>query len=360
MLNDAISDRTFVRRVLIALLLIGLGCALWAAAHAILLLFGAVLFAVILRGLADLLPLPDRWAVTVVILLLAMLFGLAGWLMGATISEQFSQLTETLPDSLQKLERQLRSTGWGREVMRMANDAVPFGSNAGGAAGQSQGGGITGQVSQLVQKIGQYLLAAFGALGDLVLVLIGGIYLAYEPSLYRIGVQKLAPKDETALIRRTLDSSGEALWKWSVGTLIGMAVIGLLTGTGLWLLGVPAPMALGLIAGLLEFVPMLGPILAAIPAVLLAFTQDAALALWTALFYLLLQQFEGNILFPIIQRRAVALPPVVTLFALLVFGTLFGIVGVIFATPLAVVLMVWVQILYVEQGLGKPVTVSGS
>jgi len=124
-------------------------------------------------------------------------------------------------------------------------------------------------------------------------------------------------------------------------------VVGTLTWAGLKLLKVPSALALGLFAGLAEFVPILGPIAAAIPALIIAFSQDSRLALWVLALFVVIQQLEGNILQPIIQRRMVALPPAVTLFAVLAFAILFGAMGALLAAPLAVVTLVLVQNLYI-------------
>lgn len=358
---DIVDDRTFVRRTLILLMLAAMAAGLVLAAKTVLLLFGATLFAVVLRGmgrqLQRLAPLPDTLAIMLV--LLAMVLLAVGFmiLLGQQVSAQFSSLAERLPDSINQLEESLRRTGWGQRLL----DGLGGGSGSGASSGGlSTPSNVGQQVGQMLSIAGTAVLRIVGALGDLLLVLIGGIYLALQPGLYRVGVEKLVPKDRTDQIHRTLDRSGQALWAWSIGQLTEMLAVGLLTTLGLWALGVPSPLALGILAALLEFIPIIGPILAAAPAVLLSLTQGAQAALYTAAFYAVLQQVEGNLIMPVIQRQAVALPPVVTLFALLVFGALFGTIGVILATPLAVLLMVWVQTLYVQETLGKPVRVEGT
>ena len=138
-----------------------------------------------------------------------------------------------------------------------------------------------------------------------------------------------------------------------------MVVVGVLTGFGLWMLGVPSALALGLLAGALEFIPFAGPILAMIPAVLLALAVSPDMALYVALLYLAVQQFEGNLLTPLVQQYAVELPGVILLFSLLGFGTIFGTLGVILAAPLAVVLYVLVKRLYVVEALHTATPIPG-
>lgn len=408
--HGGISDRTFVRRALILFLMGVVATVLWIASHALVLLFGAILFAVIFRGLANLLTrwtgLPDTPAVAaVLVLLLAVLAGF-GWLFGSQVSNQFSQLAERIPTSLSQIERQIGSTQWGRELLERTGGleslrsggqqqnggSPPQGAPQGQGGGQEQGNGAPPQpaaggsgqpqgaqpqggspaggdgvipdgaassIGWLVRQAGSLLMTIVDGATQFVLVLFGAIFLAFQPGLYRAGVTKLVPHDETNEVRKVLDRTGDTLWLWAAGQLAEMVIIGILTGVGLWLMGVPAPLALGLIAGLLEFIPFAGPILAAIPGVLLALTVSPTLALWTILFYLFLQQLEGNVIMPVVQRKAVSLPPVVGIFALLVFGSLFGPIGVLFAVPMAVAVMTIVQVVYVKDTLHKDVEIGG-
>lgn len=137
-----------------------------------------------------------------------------------------------------------------------------------------------------------------------------------------------------------------------VGKLASMALIGVLTGLGLWLLGIQLALALAVLAGLLSFVPYLGPIVSAVPAVLLAFTQGSQQAFYVILLFLGVQAIEGNVLTPLVQQKAVNLPAAMILFAQIMLGVLLGAMGVVLATPLAAMLFVVVRMLYVEGVLG--------
>lgn len=386
------SDRAFVRRALIVALLVALGLVIWTASHALVLLFGAILFAVIFRGLAGLLTrftrIPETPAVAIVLILLVGIIGGGGWLFGSQISDQLGEVAQRMPNSLEQLEKQLRSTDLGRQIIEQteeqgsgdqeAGEQANGGSgNAGGDArpgengenggngdnGEDGGGFISGQLADslgwVARQMGAVAMLIADALAQFLLVLFGAIFLAFQPGLYRSGVTKLVPRDQTGRVEEVLDKTGNALWLWAAGHMAEMVIIGVLTGVGLWLLGVPAPLALGLIAGLLEFIPFAGPVLAAIPGVLIALTVSPELALYTLIFYVVLQQVEGNILLPIIQKKAVALPPVVALFAIVVFGSLFGVIGVLFAVPLAVATLTIVQVLYVKETLNRRVQVEG-
>ncbi len=199
-----------------------------------------------------------------------------------------------------------------------------------------------------MSRIGGALGTFVSAVANLFLVLFAGLYIAAQPRLYHDGFLKLVPPQERDRIGATLVRCGRALRNWLLGQAIAMVMVGVLTWAGLALLGVPSALALGLFAGLAEFVPILGPIAAAIPALIIALSQDTKVALWVLALFVVIQQIEGNLLQPIIQRKMVALPPAITLFAVLAFAILFGVMGALLAAPLAVVTLVVVQDLYVE------------
>lgn len=156
-----------------------------------------------------------------------------------------------------------------------------------------------------------------------------------------------------------MTDSENAICLWLKAQLISMTVVGLLVGLGLWLIGVPSALTLGLIAGSVEFVPLVGPIIAALPAVLLALAVGPETVLWIVGLYLLVQRVEGILLQPLLKQYTVDLPAVILLFALLDFGALFGALGIILAAPLAVVVYVLVKRLYVKEALDTPTSIPG-
>jgi predicted PurR-regulated permease PerM len=192
------------------------------------------------------------------------------------------------------------------------------------------------------------------------MVLMAGIFLAMSPNVYRHGVMFLFPPRQREEIRQTLDYSGSALQLWLVGQLVAMVIVGALTAIGLSLIGLPSALGLGLIAGLFEFIPIVGPFLGAATAVLLASSQGWQMVLWTIGVFAVVQQLESNMITPMIQRRAVSLPPALLLFAVLAFGTLFGPLGVLFASPLTVIVYVAIKKLYVEDVLGEETHIPGA
>lgn len=343
--SDSHSDGAFLRRVLIVASVVVLALLAWHLVDVLLLVFGAVLVAVLLRALADPIAratrLPDALAVVAATLAMVAVIGLAAWLFGAEVRTQVAELAERLPQAWRSFEERLGVTDLGQRLISRAEDAAP---DAGSVIS-----GLAGVVTSFV-----------GGLADLLLIVFGGLYLAAQPGLYRKGLLLLFPAGASRQrIAGTLDASGAALRLWLLGQLVAMTFLFVLTGLGLWAIGVPAALALALLAGLAQFVPLIGPIVAAIPALLIALSEGWQIALWTLLLYVAIQQVESNVITPLVQRQAVALAPAVTLFAVVAFGLLFGPLGVLFATPLAVVVMVAIKNLWVRETLGEQTDVPG-
>lgn len=179
------------------------------------------------------------------------------------------------------------------------------------------------------------------------------VYLAIQPTRYVDGLLRLAPESRREVARNTIDLLGATLRRWLIGQSITMAVVGTLTAIGLLLLGVAAPLALGLISGMFAFVPYVGPILASASGILMAAMQGPMLTVYVIALYAGIHFVEGNLITPLVQAEAIELPPVLTLFATLVFGLLLGPIGVLLAAPLAVVLLVAVNVVYIEGVLGE-------
>lgn len=310
----------------------------WVLSNMLLLAFAALLIAVLLRHCANFIarhtPLGPRMGLGVVALIAVLL----GWLfvttLGPRIASEFDTLARTVPDTIESVAEDLQDRTWGRYLI---NSMAPS---------------ENGEGFNIFGTIGGTLSSAL-SVGTSVLVLIAvAIFLALDPGIYRQGVLHLVPFHRRARVREVLDTLGDTLWKWLQGQLIDMLAVALLTGLGLWLVGVPLAVTLGLIAGLTNFIPYVGPFLSGIPATLIAFSHEPQSALWAAGVFLVVQQVEGNILMPVIQKHVAALPPVLCILAIVAFGVLFGFIGILVATPLMLALMVTVRMLYVEDMLG--------
>jgi len=323
-------------RILIALALIALAILGWRLAGVFILVFGGVLIAVALRVLTDALTRHTRlgtgWALAIVVFSLAGLLAGAAWLIGAQVSTQVGELIGALPDAMAKVKALLEQSSIGKAIADFA---------------QSSTKNSEGAVSGLARFAG----GTFSAVTDIVVILFVGLYLAADPGLYRRGVAHLFPLPARAPVLAALDKSGIALRKWLVGQVSAMVAVGALTFVGLALLHVPLSLSLALIAGVLEFIPFVGPIVASVPGILMGFTQGPQEALYVALLYLAINQVEGNVIMPMVQKWAVALPPALGILSVVGVGTLIDIAGVLFAVPLMVVAMTLLQELYVKRVL---------
>jgi len=340
-------DRAYIRKVLFFFACAVLLFLAWKLVNVFLLAFGALIVAVLLRSLAnpirDHTPLNDGLSLLAAGLIIVAALGSAGWLFGSTISDQVNELSRTLPRSVAELQSEIAQMPLGPELLAQMDRADGVASRLGGMFG----------------RIGGYAIAVASAATELLLVIFAGLYFAINPSKNRDGLLALFPSAPRAKLEEAVEASGNALRLWLLGTLASMTIVGLLTGLGALWVGLPSPAALGLFAGLAAFVPIIGPIVSVIPGVLLALLQGPETVLWTLLMYFGVQQIESNVSYPLIQGRTVDLPPALTLFAVLGLGTLLGPLGVIFATPLAVVLFVMIKMLYVRNTLGEETTVPG-
>lgn len=324
---------------------IGLAWLLVSLSQFLLLIFAAVVLACILDaiagGIAQWTGVKSRGMTLAlaVFVLLAVFIG-AFVLFGAQFAQEINTIGESIPPALAQIESLLRQLGYGGTLTGLLEQG-------------------TQDLSSIASRVGTYALAVGSGLTDFVLVFVAAIFIAADPGLHRRGLVLLMPRRAERPTREFLDDCGNGLRGWMLGQAVSSVLVGTLTWAGLAVLGVPAAGGLGLIAGLLDVIPLVGPVLAGIPAVLLAFTVSPSTALWTIGLFLVIQQLQGNFLQPMIQKRAVDVPPAVLLFAVFGAGVLFGALGVLLAAPLTIVLFLFVQRIYVRDLLGKDITVAG-
>jgi predicted PurR-regulated permease PerM len=320
----------------IALLTVGL-LAVWLLAKVLLVIFAGILLAILLRGLAGWLvkriPLPMGAALALVVLGLLAAMVATGYFLAPRASAQLNQLFVSLPQEVNRLESELASTSWGQVIV---SELQP----GSGAATTGVVGHVFGAATTTLDVIA----------GMVVIVFIG-LYLAADPETYLAGTLRLVPLERRPRIAEVLFESTRALQGWLIGRILSMLIIAILTAVGLWLLGINLALLLGLLAGTLAFVPYVGSIASAIPAILVALAQSTTSALYVALLYTGVHLVEGYILAPLLQQRMVHQPPALTLAAQALLGSLFGILGLTLATPLAAIAVVAIQLLYVEDVL---------
>lgn len=343
-LGSAPASRRFAARVatvlLIGSLFLALILTLWQASQVLLLAFAGILLAVVLRTASNAVTrwtrLKHRWALTLV-LVLATAAGVATvWLAAPRVTAEVRELRENLSKSVETVTEEITRIPGGEEVAARASEM------------QEE----MGTTDELIKRVGGVFATTFGAVGGLLIFMVVGIFLAYDPRLYLNGFIRLVPLDKRTRACEVFDALGKTLQGWLVGQLISMAFLFITTWIMLGLLGVPLAFILALLTGVLTFVPYIGPIVAAIPILLIAFVASPMLALYTGVLYLLIQNVEANIMMPLIFQRTVHLAPALSIVGQLILGGIFGVLGFILATPLTAVALVLSQKLYVENVLG--------
>lgn len=336
-------DGQFIRRTLIVICLVALAVLLWMLRDVLLMVFGAVVIATLFQSLAkqfQRLKLPHGVALLLSVLTVLAILLLGFAMFGAQLVSEAENIRAALPKAWEAIKARAEGFGLGGQLDQLAKGSGGMGS------------GIAANASQFAMSIGS-------GLADALLIIVGGVFLAASPRFYKSGMLKLVPPAQRSLVGDALGDTGKALRLWLRAQLLTMAVVGFATGIGLWLVGMPSALAFGLLAALLEFIPFIGPILSAIPAVLIAGATDPGLALKVLGVYFVVQQLEGNLFSPLLQQWAVDLPGAVLLFSLLAMGGLFGPLGVIFAAPLTVVIYVLVKRLYVREALDTETPIPG-
>jgi len=335
--RDSFERRVF-RATVIVLATVAAAYVLWVLVDVLLLLFACALVALILLTITNALRrvtrLPFGPALGLATFgLLAILAG-AFTFFGTTLQGEFTEIARRLPVAWADLQARLQSSPAGAALVERAQRLAPSGQT-------------------LVSGATRVLTAVGGGLSGLAIVLVGGLYLAAQPRLYAGGLLRMVPHGSRTRVAETLDAVTVSLRNWLKGQALGMLFVGVATGLGLWLVGVPAAWAIGLIAGLAEFVPYLGILVAGIPSIVLGFGQGTNTGLWTIGVLIAVQQIQGNLVMPLLQNKMVDLPPAITIFGIIAAGILFGIAGVLLATPLTIVILVLVRRIYLGEEKGE-------
>lgn len=335
---------SYARRVLTAVAITATAVALlflaWQLREVAVLLIAAILVALFLSAAADWIsdhsPIPRGVALALVVLTIFGGLTLLFWLRGPSLAAEVEELQTRLPEAVERLKERVGEYELGQRVI----DEAP------------SMGDLLSDRETVFSRVTGVVSATFGAITTFVLILFLGIVIAAEPGTYLKGTLALVAPDRRPRTRDALTEAGGAMRAWLLSKLIRMVVIGVVVGVGLMLLRVPAPFLLGVIAALLTFIPNFGPIIAAVPAVLLGLIEGPQTALYVALLYIGVQAAESYVLDPLLDRKIVAIPPGLTLTTQIMLGMLVGPIGLAVATPLAAASVVLVRMLYVEDVLG--------
>jgi predicted PurR-regulated permease PerM len=330
--------RTLVQSItilVIALLAILAGRSIYI----LLLFFAGILLAILLDFFAKQLmraPKMPHWlAVTIVLIFLSALLTMFVVTVVPMISEETEALATQLGKSIQELMHWLERTAGGRFLVGQMSSLEEVSGNG-----------------DLWQRIAGVFSTTLGAVTALGIILIVGVFLAYSPGMYQSGFVHLIPPSHRERAIEVMTEIGTTLRWWLVGQMISMTVLAVSTWIMLTLFDVPLALILALITGMLTFVPYLGPLIALVPILLLAFLQSPVLALYVFIFYMGIQNMEANVLMPIIFHKTVHIPPALGVICQILFGSLFGFLGFILAIPLMAVLLQFIKMVYVEDVLG--------
>lgn len=356
---------------------------LWVAYPLLFLSFLGMLFGLAVARGADFLQrlrIPRGIGAGLIVLtFLGALVGL-GFLVAPKIQEQAGQLRAAVPEALDKVE------GWmGRHKDGLLGQMLPLdtakpteqtpapAAQAGGrsdstpdtppAQAESRPSdklsklpdSLSGQLGAVTRYLFSFLSSTVSVIAGVLLILFLSIYIGAAPDLYRNGLLHLVPQRARPRAEQVLTAVSITLRRWLLTQLIAMGVIGVVTFIVLSLLHVRAALALAILAGLFEFIPMLGPILSGVPAVAMGFLDSPQKALFVLIAYVAIQFFENHLLIPMLMKEGVDLPPVLTLIGLALMGLVFGFLGMLVAVPFLAAVMVAVKLLYVEDVMGDEV-----
>ncbi len=332
-------ENEYIKRVLITLGLLSLflllAIILQSAVEVLLLIFTGILFAIFVRALSTflfirLLSLPENTAIVLTLLLLASVFAAFIIFLAPQLSEQAEKLLKRLPEALKNINSKIGYLDWFKNLVQ-SNKSSPL-----GAAGN------------MTSRFLGIFATTFGIVSSVFIVMFVALYMCFTPRYYMEGALRLLPPNQRERGRQIFIALNRILGRWIIGRIVGMLVVSLVTFLGLFILDVPLPLGLAIMAGLLTFIPYLGPIIAAVPAFLLSFMQSSTTGLYVILLYLFVQTIESYVITPLIQQKEISLPPVLTLASQAVLGNIFGFLGVMVASPLTASSLVLVKMLYIR------------
>ncbi len=336
-----IGSGTVVRVMLAVIGVIAVANLLWLGRDALFVAILACLVGLYLSFWVDLLV--DRVGVRrgiaaplVLLLSIALLVGLF-LLLWPTLKDQLSTVREQLPRALERV------SDWARGVFSsMGAEGVAPDVDVEQQLQQrlrQEAGGIVGGALPLLNTV-------VGAMFGVFIVLAAGLFLAVDPDLYRRGFVRLLPRNQRARVNGALGELAHTLRWWMVGTGLSMTIIAVATTLALWAIGLPGFVALGVIAGLLQFIPNIGPLLSAVPAVALALVAEPSKVVWVIVLYAAIQAIETNVVTPLVMKRVIDVPPALSLLFQALMAIVFGFLGLLLAVPILATVIVLVDKLY--------------
>lgn len=329
-----------IKSIFIALLMLSAFALLIFHANFFLLVFAGIFFSALLNFSSNWIvsktPLSYGLALFLILIFISGVLYLIIISIGPSMVNQVQDMSDTLPRSLQNLREKITQTSVGRNLF----EELPKDLNA-----------LLEDREDVMSRIVGSFSTTIGAIANLFIVIVTGIFLASSPGIYTKGFTRLFPVHFRPRLREVMDKTQYSLSLWMMAKLISMLVVGVFTAIGLKSLGMPMPYALALIAALFSFIPNIGPYLALAPAVLIALMQGGNMYIYVLILYFSIQIVESYFITPMIEKKMVHLPPALTLFWMVLLGVITGILGLIMATPILAALIVIIEELYVKDYL---------
>lgn len=325
----------FIEKAGLLLAMIAAALAAWVLRDVLVILFGALVLSIGISAIAKFLTnrvhIGYPAAISTVVIIGLILLGAIGWFFGATIGEQLNQLAQKIPAGLKSLGDEIETRPYMRDFLS-----------------KLQAADLLGTTGWIATAFATAVRSSAGVAGSLLAMAIIAVYLAAEPLRYRDGLLRLLPPAIRWRASELFEATAEILGRWFAGQLAVMATVGILSGIGLWALGIKAAFTLGLVGGLMSFVPYVGAIITAVPATLFALTQGPYYAFAVIAMYAGVHFIEGNLITPVIQSEVTSLPPVVSLLSVIVCALLLDPSAVFLAAPLALFVSTVIEVLYVK------------
>jgi predicted PurR-regulated permease PerM len=316
---------------------------IWHSAETLFLLFAGILFGVFLNALSELLKrlIGGSHGLRLAIVCIALMVLFAGIVMlgGTTIAHQATVLAATLKSQIGTVRDFLDQHGVDTSLLGF-NALVGADSGTTPQSHLPSAGALAEGTSTVLTQSLKILSGLFGTLGNIFVVILLGTLLAAQPTLYRAGLLSFVPQPHRAKAAALIDDLGETLRRWLLGQIVTMTTIFVVVAVGLSIIGIPGALALGVQTGLLTFIPTVGAVIAGAIIVLASLGSGWPALVSAFALYLVVQFLEGNILTPLIQRRAIEIPPATIFGAQILLGFLFGLWGIALALPLMAVVKV--------------------
>lgn len=300
-------------------------------------LLAAALIALFFNGIAFLVHRLTKWphwlCLSIGFVVVIALTALASWFIGYRIQDQLVTLTDSFPGYIETAKTKISQSPVGKKILEYATSDK--------------------SVAKVKVFSENFLSGILSAAGNLYVIIFVAMFFTISPKVYYTGFIKLIPKGGQAKAETILHSMAMELSKWIKGKLFAMLVVFILTTIGLLILDIPMPLALALIAGLLNFIPNFGPVIGMIPAVLITLPMGNNIALMVAGLYIAIQVIESNFITPLVQQKLVKIPPALIITGQVIMGLLTGALGLLLATPIIVILMILVKNLYLSKEKSK-------